>query len=183
MFNDKTPSLFANGAVGVIPTDTVYGLAARVNDKTAVAKLYQLKQREAKPGTVIASSVEQLVDLGLNAKYLVAVKKYWPGAISIVIPCDDTLRYLDQGKGSLAVRIPNDSGLRELLAATGPLVTSSANHPGLPPANTIAEAKTYFGNAVDFYIDGGNLSGHQPSTVIRLDDDKLVLLRQGAVNL
>jgi tRNA A37 threonylcarbamoyladenosine synthetase subunit TsaC/SUA5/YrdC len=91
--------------------------------------------------------------------------------------------YLHQGKQSLAVRIPNKPDLLELLKQTGPLLTSSANHPGEPPANTIDEAKAYFGNEVDFYIDGGDLSGHAPSTVVRIVDDAIEVLRQGAVEL
>jgi L-threonylcarbamoyladenylate synthase len=84
---------------------------------------------------------------------------------------------------ALAVRIPDDKKLQALLKETGPLLTSSANPPGKKPADTIAEARKYFGDKVDFYSDGGDLSKRQPSTVIRIIDDAVEVLRQGAVKI
>lgn len=172
------------GAIGVIPTDTVYGVAARANDEEAVARLYRLKNREGKPGTLVAASIDQLVELGLKRRYLKAVEQFWPGAVSVVIPLSDpNLDYLHQGKMSLAVRIPKDQTLVQILKQTGSLLTSSANQPAKPPAVNLLEAKTYFGDLVDFYIDGGDLSGREPSTVIRVVDDAIEVLRQGAVKI
>ncbi|MEO6513686.1 MAG: L-threonylcarbamoyladenylate synthase [Candidatus Saccharimonadales bacterium] len=171
------------GVIGVIPTDTVYGVVARAADESAVARLYELKKREAKPGTLIAASINQLAELGIKLRYLTAVQQFWPGAVSVVIPCGDNLTYLHHGLRSLAVRIPADLELRKFLEQTGPLLTSSANHPGQKPADTAAEAKNYFGEEVDFYIDGGDLSGREPSTVIRMIDDAIEVLREGAVKI
>lgn len=172
------------GVIGIIPTDTVYGIVARAADESAVARLYGLKKRDDKPGTLIAANIGQLEEIGLKHRYLKAVEEFWPGAVSVVIPAaDPALEYLHKGKMSLAVRVPKDKELQELLKKTGPLVTSSANHPGDPPANTIAEAREYFGDEVDFYVDGGDLSGRKPSTVIRIVDDAVEVLRQGAVKI
>lgn len=172
------------GAVGVIPTDTVYGLVARAGDQTAVARLYEIKAREAKPGTVIAANMEQLEGLGLKHRYLKAVEQFWPDAVSVVIPVGDPqLKYLHQGKLSLAVRVPADKMLQTLLGQTGPLLTSSANQPGQPTATTIQQAQDYFGGHVDFYEDGGDLSDRQPSTIIRVVDDAIEVLRPGAVKI
>jgi L-threonylcarbamoyladenylate synthase len=182
--NDISRQLQQPGSVGVIPTDTVYGLAARAADQAAVARLYQLKAREGKPGTLIAADIKQLEQLGLKHRYLKAVEQFWPGAVSVVIPVSDPqLQYLHQGKMSLAVRIPDNASLQKLLAQTGPLLTSSANPTGKPTAATLKEARDYFGDRVDFYEDGGDLSGREPSTVIRIVDDAIEVLRQGAVEL
>lgn len=182
MFDDAINELSRPGAVGVIPTDTVYGIVARAGDETAVERLYALKKRDDKPGTLIAADITQLEALGLKHRYLKAVEQFWPGAVSVVIPCaDPALKYLHRGKLSLAVRVPDDPALRGLLERTGPLLTSSANHPGEPPANTTAEARKYFGDQVDFYVDGGDLSERQPSTIIRIVDDAIEVLRPGAV--
>lgn len=172
-----------SGAVGVLPTDTVYGLVCQGTDEAAVVRLYNLKHREHKPGTIIAAGVQQLVGFGLHARYLKAVEAYWPNPISIVIPCGKELAYLHQGTQSLAVRIPADESLRQLLERTGPLLTSSANEPGKPVATTLGEAQRYFGDDVDFYVDGGTISGRQPSTVIRVVDNAIEILRPGAINI
>lgn len=171
------------GQVGVMPTDTIYGLCCMASNQVAVERLYALKSREQKPGTVIAASVEQLVNLGLKARYLKPVEQYWPNSISIIIPSEPNLRYLDMGKGSLALRVPKDESLRQLLERTGPLLTTSVNHPGEPPASNLAEAKSYFGQRVDFYVDGGDLSGRPASTIIRIVDDAVEVLREGAVKI
>jgi len=167
----------------VIPTDTVYGVVARAADPVAVTRLYHVKRRDHKPGTVIAASIDQLVELGLKRRYLTAVEQWWPAPLSVVIPCGDELTYLHQGKRSLAVRIPDNAELRAVLERTGPLLTTSANHPGKPTANTVEEARAYLGDEVDFYKDGGDLSGHEPSTVVRIIDDAIEVLREGAVKI
>lgn len=181
--NEELGALLKQGVVGVLPTDTVYGLVCMASSELAVERLFTVKSREANPGTVLAASVQQLIDLGLRGRYVKAVEHFWPNAISIVIPCADNLLYLHQGKRSLAVRIPDDEVLRGLLRQTGPLMTTSANHPGQPTANTIVEAKAYFGNDVDFYVDGGVLSDRPPSTIIRIVDDAIEVLREGAVKI
>jgi L-threonylcarbamoyladenylate synthase len=166
--------------IAIIPTDTVYGVVARAADPQAVARLYRLKHREKKPGTLVAASIDQLVALGMKRRYLTAVEQFWPGAVSVIIPCGPELDYIHQGVGSLAVRIPDDPRLQELLQVTGPLVTSSANQPGEPPATTIDEAKAYFGDDVPWYEDGGHVH-REPSTVIQVIDDAIEVVRQGAV--
>jgi len=148
-----------------------------------VRRLYALKNREQKPGTVIAASVEQLVALGVKARYLKAVEQFWPNAISVEIPLDTNLNYLHQNTFRQAFRLPKDKVVRNVLEQTGPLLTSSANTPGEAPANSIQEAQVYFSDAIDFYVDGGDLSGRQPSTLIRIVDDAIEVLRPGAVTI
>lgn len=172
------------GDVVVIPTDTVYGVVARAADQAAVEKLYALKRRENKPGTIIAASLEQLEDLGFKHRYLKAVEQFWPGAVSVIIPLSDpSMKYLHQGKMALAVRIPDNKEIQKLLQHTGPLMTSSANDPGEPTATTVEQAKNYFGDAIDTYIDGGDLKNREPSTIIRIIDDAIEVLREGSVKI
>lgn len=177
----KLVSALKQGRIGVMPTDTVYGIVCAAQNESAVARLYAAKHREHKPGTVIAASPEQIVALGISAELVDAVKHVWPNPISVVLPCGDNLRYLHQGLHSLAVRIPADETLRKLLDSTGPLLTSSANQPGEVPASNMQEAQMYFGHTVDFYVDGQTSSVPVPSTVVRLDTaGQLEILRQGA---
>ncbi len=180
--NSEVIRLLNDGAVGVLPTDTVYGLSCRAADKSAVTRLYNLKRRDNKPGTVIAANIDQLTELGIKARYLKAVQHFWPNPISIVIPSQD-LEYIHLGKSGIAIRIPKSAELTTLLEETGPLLTTSANQPGSPEAANIKQARDYFGDSIDFYIDGGDLSGRKPSTVIRIVDDAVEVLRQGAVRI
>lgn len=173
-------NVLLNGGIAVIPTDTVYGVVCRAADEQAVKRLYELKDRQNNPGPVIASSIDQLVDLGIKRRYLTAVSQYWPGKISIEIPHD--LNYLNQNTGRQAFRVVDDKNLIKILERTGPLLTSSANLPDQPTARNIQEAKEYFGDKVDFYLDGGDLAG-EPSTLIRVIDDMVEVVRQGAVKI
>ena len=169
-------ALLQDGAVGILPTDTIYGIVCRAADQVAVKRIYGLKAREHKPGTIIAADIEQLVELGLKRRYLKAVEQFWPGAVSVEIP--HSISYLNQGTGRQAVRIPDDKPLQALLKKVGPLQTTSANHSGESPANTISEARKYFGEHIDFYVDGGDLSARAPSTILRI---VIEVVRAGAV--
>jgi L-threonylcarbamoyladenylate synthase len=170
------------GEIAVIPTDTVYGVVARAADEKAVARLYHLKRREKKPGTLVAANVDQLIELGFKESSLDIAKQFWPGAVSVIIEVGPELDYIHQGVGSLAVRIPNDSWLVRLLEHIGPLVTSSANQPGQTPATTVAGAKEYFGDDVSWYEDGGVVD-RDPSTVIRVVDGNIEVIRPGTVSI
>lgn len=175
--------LLQSGSIGIIPTDTVYGLVCSAFNERAVKRLYALKHREHKPGTIIAANIDQLVDLGIKARYLKAVEQFWPNPLSIIIPTGFDLQYLHLGEQSLAIRIPKDPKILEFVGKTGSLLTTSANPPKEPVATTLEDARKYFGGSIDFYVDGGNLSDHVPSTIIRVIDDAIEILREGGVNI
>jgi L-threonylcarbamoyladenylate synthase len=111
---DEAIEILQAGGVGVMPTDTVYGLVARAADQAATNRLYSLKHREHKPGTIIAASIDQLVELGIKKRYLTAVAQWWPNALSVIIPTGDILEYLHQGLDSLAIRIPRDEAIQHV---------------------------------------------------------------------
>jgi|AntRauTorckE6833_2_1112554.scaffolds.fasta_scaffold00834_10 tRNA threonylcarbamoyl adenosine modification protein (Sua5/YciO/YrdC/YwlC family) len=181
---DRAAELITAGMVGVLPTDTVMGLVCSAKDRSAVTRLYIVKGRERKPGTLIGAGIDQFVALGVKARYLRAVEGYWPNAISVVVPYADVdLTYLHQGKGTLAVRVPQNDTIQRLLRKTGPLVTTSANMPGEPLATSLTEAKAYFGESVDFYVEPIPGLVQQPSTIIRIVDDSVEVLREGAVKI
>lgn len=179
----KAAESLNRGGVGVIPTDTLYGIVARAADKTAVARLYALKKREHKPGTIIAATIQQLIDLGVEEQHLQKASQWWPGSLSVETPLGPDLSYLHQETGRQGIRIVADEAVRKLLEQTGPLATSSANQPGEAPSNTVEMAYHYFGDSVDFYVDGGDRAGAQPSTIVKITDRGLELIRQGAVTL
>jgi L-threonylcarbamoyladenylate synthase len=171
--------LLIAGKVGIIPTDTLYGIVARASDKEAVTRLYSLKSRRTDPGTVVASSIEQIAELGIPVRYLKPIEHFWPGPVSVVVPTAPGMAYLDLEKFAIAIRIPSDKKVLELLE----LLTTSTNRPGEMPAKTIQEAESIFEDKVDFYVDGGDLSERKPSTIIRVVDDAVEVLREGAVKV
>ena len=161
--------LLCAGAIGVIPTDTVYGLVARAADPRAIERLYSVKKRTSQPGTIIAHSIADLARLGLNEFELDQAAAYWPDRVSVVIDAARVAPYLKQTRTSLAVRIPRDPLLQRLLECTGPLMTTSANKPGCPTSTTIAAAEAYFGDEIDFYVDSGHIDGDRPSKIVGFD--------------
>lgn len=175
-----------DGAVAVIPTDTIYAIVACAKNPKAVEKIFKLRKRASiKPMIILIESLGQINQLGL--KFSLKLKniflKLWPNPISIVVDSKSRkLHYLHRGKKSLAFRMPDNEFLLNLLKASGPLVAPSANFEGEEPSKNINEAKRYFGNSVSIYIDGGELKS-QPSTVVKLENSKLIVLRQGVFKI
>lgn len=177
-------AMINTGAIGVIPTDTVYGLVAKAGSQPAVERLYATKPRELAPGTMIGAGVEDFVTLGFDSRQLGTVAHYWPAALSVVLDGAGIAHYLKQRREAIPVRIPDHPALQKLLTVTGPLMTTSANAPGEPTSTTVQMAIDYFGKQVDFYVDGGDLSGRPPSTIVGINPDRsIIIYRQGAVQL
>lgn len=176
--------LLLSGAVGVIPTDTVYGLVAKASSEAAVTKLYSTKQRELAPGTMIGADVQHFASLGFDTSQLQRVTRHWPAPLSVVLDAANVPSYLKHLRTALPVRIPDHPALAALLSATGPLMTTSANAPKQPTSTSLKMAIEYFGDEIDFYVDGGDLSGRPPSTIIGFDESgEIIVYRQGAVDI
>ncbi len=175
--------ILLDGGVGVVPTDTLYGLVAAAKDPSAVARIFELKQRDsAKPLIVLIPSESSLAEFGIvpTETQSTILRKLWPGPISVILDCPrEEFAHLHRGTHAVAFRMPALPTLRALLSRTGPLVAPSANPEGCPPAATIAEARAYFGDAVDFYEDGGTRSG-LPSTLVRFSGAAVEVVRRGA---
>jgi L-threonylcarbamoyladenylate synthase len=168
------------GGVGIIPTDTIYGLVGSALLPDTIDRIYQLKRRDKnKPLIVLISDIEQMEQFGieLSERLTEQLESYWPGAYSIILPTiDDQFEYLSRNTDAIAFRLPDNEELRELIRETGPIVAPSANIEGSVPATTIEEARKYFGTDVDFYIDGGELTG-KPSTLLEFDGEEVNILR------
>lgn len=174
------------GGIGVMPTDTIYGLVGLALNKYVVQRIYKVRKRNPdKPLIILISAIEDLKLFGikLNEVQVKVLEKFWPGKISIILPCKASKwQYLHRGTKGLAFRLPKNPSLIRILKTTGPLVAPSANPEGDLPAKTITEARKYFGDEIDFYISGK--TNQTPSTLVELKDDgKLVALRQGAVKI
>lgn len=171
-----------DGKIGVMPTDTIYGIVGSALNPDTVEEIYKLRKRTSdKPMIILISSIKDLekFDVNLTVKQKDFLKKIWPNPVSVVLPCKgENFKYLHRGTKSLAFRIPRDSMLLKILRQTGPLVAPSANFEGEKPSENISDAKNYFGDQVDFYLDGGEISSI-PSTLIELKEAEVRVLRQG----
>jgi L-threonylcarbamoyladenylate synthase len=182
-WNEAAAELRA-GRIGVLPTDTVYGVHASALNQAAVERVRILRDRQAdKPFIVLIGSADHLSKLGIfpTEAQRHVFEQLWPGPVSVVLAAaNDSFEYLHRGSGTLAVRLPQHEEMLRLLKKTGPLISTSANAKGLPPATTCEQAKEGFGDGVDFYVDGGPLVG-APSTIISLEENgQATLLRPGA---
>lgn len=180
-------AILKNGGIGVLPTDTLYGLVGSALSKKAVERIYRARKRNPKkPLIILIRSFRDLAAFGitLDAGKKKTLNVVWPGKVSVMLPCPrKRFAYLHRGTHVLAFRMPRDSVLMRLLKKTGPLVAPSANVEGMPPAQTAAAARKYFGGTIDFYIGGGRRAG-KPSTLISLNKDgSFVIHRQGAVTI
>lgn len=175
------------GEIGVFLSDTIYGIFTSALKQDSVEKIYELRKRAAnKPMIILLPSVFSLDEFWITVGSGVTnfLNSIWPGPVSVVLPCQgDEYTYLNRGSKSLAFRIPDDSFLQQILKYSGPLVAPSANVEGETPSQNIEQAKKYFGNKVDFYVDGGEVRDRKPSTLIKIEHGVIETLRQGEVSI
>src|SRR3989344_8774132 len=171
--------IIKNGGIGVMPTDTIYGLVGSALSRKAVERIYKLRERDRKkPFIVLISYLRDLKKFGIkiSKSHLKILKTLWfppsgvggPGPTSIILTClSKKFSYLHRGTKTIAFRLPKDKQLRNFLKKSGPLVAPSANPAAKPPAKTIKEARMYFGDKIDFYVDGGKIV-NEPSVLVEI---------------
>jgi len=194
-------SAIGRGALVVIPTDTVYGIAADAFSPEAVQKLLDAKGRDRQsPPPVLIPGLPALDGLAAEipqpARDLAAA--FWPGGLTLILKAQPSLAWdLGDTKGTVALRVPSNQVALDLLAETGPLAVSSANRTGMPSAIDAVGAEEMLGNSVSVYLDGGvsgleydtigDRPGDTSSTIIdasRFDTNggKLHIVRNGVIS-
>jgi L-threonylcarbamoyladenylate synthase len=172
-------TVLKNGGIGIIATDTIYGIVGQALNSKPVERIYNIKKRTpAKPFIILISKIEDVLQfgIGIDSSLTKKLDNYWPGPVSIILDCPgDTFTYLHRGTHTLAFRLPAKDELRALIRRTGPLVAPSANPEGFPPATNITEAKQYFADNVNFY-ESGQVSD-TPSKIIRIIGDTIEIIR------
>jgi L-threonylcarbamoyladenylate synthase len=180
-------SAIRRGDLVVLPTDTVYGIAADAFVPEAVAALLSAKGRErSMPPPVLVGSLGALdgiaADIPEHGRRL--VEEFWPGALTIICHQQPSLVWdIGDTDDTVAVRMPDDEIALDLLNKTGPLAVSSANRSGEPPAVTCAEAQDQLGESVAVYLDAGPTRGAVPSTILDLTSPTPRILRAGALSI
>ena len=171
--SDEIAAALLGGATALIPTDTVYGIAAHPANAAGVAKLYALKHRDpAKPLPLLAASAEAVAECGLRLEgaALAAARKFWPGPLTLII-------------GGEGVRVPDSATARGICAAAGGLLRcTSANESGETPALDAESAAAALPGA-DILVDGGAAKIGVASTVARFGKNGWEILRDGAIKI
>jgi L-threonylcarbamoyladenylate synthase len=174
------------GGIVAFPTDTTYGFAASIWCESAIARLRQMKHRDAGKGfVVIASDVDSVEELAvrISRAHRRLMETYWPGPLTIVFEASPVVpRYLLRGARTIAIRVPADTLTQSILRVCGkPLAAPSANAKGGPPAVSAREVLRDFAAGVDLVLDGGRVEPALPSTIVAVRRRGLEILRRGQV--
>lgn len=171
------------GELVVIPTDTVYGIAGRL-EVHAIDALFALKRRPYdKPLPILGADIPSLLEVArFDDSASALAERYWPGPLTLVVPRAEGFG-LPLGRGgeaSVAVRIPAHPIALDVLRGSGPVAVTSANLSGETDARSVDDARSMLGDAIGIYVDGGRCDG-SPSTVLSLMHDTPQVLRPGAI--
>ncbi len=175
------------GELVVIPTDTVYGIAADAFDPEAVTDLLEAKGRGREmPPPVLVSAATTLDALatGLPGYARALIEEFWPGPLTLVCRQQPSLQWdLGDTRGTVAIRMPDHDVALAVLERTGPLAVSSANLTGRPAALDADAAEEMLGDEVSVIVDAGPVTGGEASTIIDVTGDQGRILRRGALGL
>ncbi len=178
----RAVEVLRSGGVVMHPTETCYGLAVDIFNEGALEKLYKLKGRDAdKPLSILVDGFGMAQEYGLfSEKANELAQKYWPGALSILVPRKrDLPEFLNKEHDFVSIRYSSDSFSMEMIKGFGgPITTTSANRSGGEPLY-VAEGL----EGVDLVIDGGEIFTNKPSTIVKVDGESVQILRQGDISL
>lgn len=181
----QVTAVLLDGGVVVLPTDTVYGLAASPDDSDALRRLFTLKGRAADvPVAVLCASATQALSLAgtVNAPAAVLAARHWPGPLTLVLPRSGDLEWdLGEPRSTIGVRCPDHALIRSVTTDLGPIAVTSANRHGEPTPTTAAAAASSLTGPVDLVVDGGILAGNA-STVVDATVDPVRVLRAGPID-
>jgi tRNA threonylcarbamoyl adenosine modification protein (Sua5/YciO/YrdC/YwlC family) len=183
---DYAANYIARGGVVAVPTDTFYGLSADPFNLAAIGRVYEIKGRpESKALPILVSSVEQAVSLVRDVpdSFLTLAQKYWPGALTIVLEATHRLPLKVTGNtGRVALRWANSKVACEIINAVGgPITGTSANLTGMPACTNAADLIIQLGDRLPLILDSGDTRAVVPSTIVRLEGDEWMIIREGAI--
>ncbi len=182
---EAAAAAIGRGELVLLPTDTVYGVAADAFTPSAVTGLLAAKNRgRAMPVPVLVPEASTLAGLVLNLPDVATrlAQEFWPGGLTLVLEHAPSLAWdLGDSEGTVAVRLPDDDVARDLLRRTGPLAVSSANRSGRPAATTAQEAVEQLGGHAAVALDGGPRSSSGASTIVDCTAPTPRILRVGAI--
>ncbi|MFH1150298.1 MAG: L-threonylcarbamoyladenylate synthase [Actinomycetota bacterium] len=180
---ERVASLLREGRVGVVPTDTVYGIAACALDREAVGRVMEIKARPAdRPLPLHVPGVEEASRLAITdgPEASALMEAFWPGALTLVLPRRKDIELPFQWKESVGLRVPDNRFMLDVLDLCWPLAVPSANPPGEDAPRSGSEVVPSILEAVEFVVEAGLCDGGVESTVVDLTGSPRVL-REGAL--
>lgn len=173
------------GKVVCFPTDTVYGVGAKVDDLEAINKIYQMKHRDtSKPLAILCGKVEQIFNYtqNISPKAYELMEKYWPGALTIIFEKSNSLSdEITKGLPTVAFRMPNSEIALSILNHFGLMATTSVNISGDKEMNDVDLIYQTFDGYIDYIVTDYQELVSLPSTIV--DSRNLKVLRQGSVKI
>ncbi len=174
------------GGIVALPTDTVYGIACRLDTDGGVERLFAAKDRPPdKAIIVLVDDLEQVADVVELTPAARALSGLWPGGLTLVLPLRNGSALppaLTAGTETLGVRVPDHPAPRFLARSVGPLPTTSANMSGSPDTRVARDVVAALGDRIDLVLDGGPSPGGVPSTVVDCQVGRPRILRAGAIS-
>ena len=179
--------IIKNGGIVVFPTETVYGIGTNGLDKEAVERLYKIKERPLnKPISLLVSDYEMIekVVKDINELEYKIMKKFFPGPLTIILNKKDIVPDIVTSRGStVGIRMPEEEITRKLIEYAGvPIAAPSANISGKPSGIDLQEIIKEFGDKVDCYIDGGKSKIGIGSTIVKVENNTIKILREGSIS-
>jgi L-threonylcarbamoyladenylate synthase len=182
----KAVELLKEGNPVAFPTDTVYGLGVLAFDQHGIDQLYAVKQRNSlKAIPILLGDPAELaqVTAGMGEIALRLAQRFWPGPLTLVVPCHPGLPPNLSPQPTIGVRMPDHPVALSLLRLTGPLAVTSANQSGSESAATAQEVFAQLGGRIPLILDGGRTPGGLPSTVVDCTGPEPVILRPGPISM
>ena len=182
---EKTAQIIEKGGIVIFPTDTVYGIGCNPYNENAVKKIYKIKSRtKLKSLPVLAYSLDIVKGITLIDEFTERIiEKYWPGPLTLILTLTDKkLKKSLNLENKIAVRIPDSKCTLKLLEKCRLLVGTSANISGnssyTNPNECIKNIKNY-----DIFLNGGTITSKGESTIIEIENEKIKMIREGALKI
>ena len=184
MIDDELISVLNKGELAILPSDTVYGIFADATNINAIKRVDEAKHSN-KPHLILVSSFEMLEEytLEINDLQRKIIDKYWPNTLTILFKKNDKISdELTKGSEYIGIRIPNNKFLLELINEIGkPLISTSANITNKDVITDISLIEEELKNKVSYIYDGGRIND-VASTIIKVEDNKIIFLREGVLS-
>lgn len=183
---EEIASLINNNKVIVFPTETVYGIGTNGLDRNAIEKLYKIKERAfSKPITLLVSSYEMICSVAniISPLEKKIISNFFPGPITLILNKKKIVpNILTANTDTVGVRMPDNELILKLIEyCKVPIATSSANISGFPASIDVEDIYNCFKDKVDLYIDGGKSRIGVPSTVVKVENNDIKILREGII--